>query len=83
MFTVFSSYLTKFIVLLLRKVLFKFIKSQLEFLPHELNFIVHFIVNTIDLASKLNFILIARIDESSNAFIQDFILFYIAFKFFF
>lgn len=61
---------------------FKVPQRHLELLPQPRCFLLDLLVDTINLPVELNFILIASINESTNAFIKNLVLFYFIIKLF-
>ena len=59
---------------------FKVPERHLELLPQPRCFLLDLVVDTINLPVELNFILIASINESTNAFIENLVLFYFIIK---
>lgn len=61
---------------------FKVQQSYLELLPQPRRFLLDLLVDAIDLPVESNFILVASINESTNAFIENLVLFYFIIKLF-
>jgi hypothetical protein len=66
--------------LVLRQPCFKVQQSYFELLPQPRRFPLDLLVDAIDLLVECNFILVASIDESTNAFIENLVLFHFIIK---